>query len=88
MTPFTTVVVTVACGFRCDGGNREQAGQDDQEREKHLGDRGDEGDTAGILLRVSGHGGLDDEEVGAPIAEGEYEAEAHREAEDIRRRAG
>src|ERR1700735_2825383 len=57
----------------------DEAGQDDQEGEEHLGDGGDLGDAAGGDLGVGRHGALDDEEVGAPVAEGENEAEAHGE---------
>ena len=61
----------------------DQAGQDDQEREEHLRDGGDQRDAAGGDLGVGRHGALDDEEVGAPVAEGEHEAEAHGEAEPL-----
>ena len=64
----------------------DEAGQDDEEREEHFRDGGDEGDAAGGDLGVGGHGALDDEEVGAPVAEGENEAEAHGEADPLRRR--
>ena len=59
----------------------DEAGQNDQEGEEHLGDGSDEGDAAGGDLRVRGHGTLDDEEVGAPVAEGEDEAESHGETD-------
>ena len=61
----------------------DEAGQDDEEREEHFWDGGDEGDAAGGDFRVGGHGSLDDEEVGAPVAEGEDEAEAHGEADPL-----
>ena len=64
----------------CDG---DEAGQDDEEGEEHLGDRGDERDAAGGNFGVGGHGALDDEEVGAPVAEAEDEAEAHGEADPL-----
>ncbi len=64
-------------------GDGDEAGQDDEEGEEHLGDGGDEGDAAGGDLGVGGHGALDDEEVGAPVAEGEDEAEAHGQADPL-----
>ncbi len=59
----------------------DEAGQNDQEGEEHLWDSGDEGNAAGGDLGVCGHSALDDEEVRAPVAEGEYEAEAHGETD-------
>ncbi len=70
------------CHVRGDG-DGDEAGQDDEEREEHLGDGGDEGDAAGGDLGVGGHGALDDEEVRAPVAEGEHEAEAHGETDPL-----
>ena len=65
------------------GGNGDESRQNDQERKEHFGDGGDEGDAASGFLRVGGHGGLDDEEVGTPVAEGKDEAEAGGEAEPV-----
>jgi len=61
----------------------DEAGQDDEEGEEHFWDGGNEGDAAGGDFGVGGHGALDDEEVGAPVAEGENEAEAHGEADPL-----
>ncbi len=69
-----------ACAGDADG---DQAGQDDQEGEEHLGDGGDQRDAAGRVFGVGRHGALDDEEVGAPVAEGEDEAEAHDQADPL-----
>ncbi len=59
----------------------DEAGKNDEEGEKHLRDGSDEGNAAGGDFGVGGHGALDDEEVSAPVAEGEDEAEAHGQAD-------
>jgi len=61
----------------------DDAGQNDEEGEEHLGKGGDEGDAAGGDFGVGSHGALDNEEVGAPVAEGEDKAEAHGETDPL-----
>ncbi|MNX86090.1 hypothetical protein D3C86_1179540 [compost metagenome] len=64
-------------------GDRDEPRGDDQEREEHLGDRGDQGRVARRVHVLSGHGALDHQEVRAPVAEREHEAQAHRHPQPL-----
>ena len=65
------------------GGDRDHARHDDQEREQHLRNGGDEGHAARGRHRMRGHGALHDQEIGAPVAEGQHEAESHHDPEPL-----
>ena len=65
------------------GRQRDQARQDHQEREEHLRERGDQRRAPRGRHRVGRHRALDDEEVGAPVAEREHEPQPHRDAEPV-----
>ena len=62
-------------------GEGNHAGKDHQERKEDFRDRRDEWSTAGRGHVFRSHRALDDEEVGAPIAERQHEAESHRQPE-------
>ena len=63
--------------------DRDHAGQDHQEREQHLRQRRDERRAPRRGHRVGRHRALHDEEVGAPVAERQHEAEAHHQPEPL-----
>lgn len=62
-------------------GNADHAGQDHERREEHLRYRGDKRCEAGCMDRARRQRTLHDEEIGAPVAEGQHEAETHGETE-------
>ena len=68
--------------------DRDQARQDHQEREEHLGHGGDQRRAPRRGHRVGRHRPLHDQEVGAPVAEREHEARAPSPGRTTRRPAG
>jgi hypothetical protein len=64
-------------------GDRQHPRQDDQEGEQHLGERRDDRRAARGAHALRRHRALDDEEVGAPVAERQHEAEPHHQAEPL-----
>ena len=58
-------------------------GQDDEEREEHLGHAPRSAACAARRTSSRRHRALDDQEVGAPVAEGEHEAQPHRQPEPL-----
>ena len=61
----------------------QQAGQNHQKRKQHFGNRGDEWNPPRRVHVFGRHGGLDDEEVGAPVAGAQHESKAHADADDL-----
>ena len=62
---------------------RHHARQDDDERHHHLGDRREDRRSLRRVHRSRRHGSLDDQEIGAPVAERHHEPEAHHHAEPL-----
>ena len=61
----------------------DEAGDDDDDRDEHLREGGDDRGHAGRVDVLRGQGPLDDQEIGRPVAEGQHEAEAHDHAEPV-----
>ena len=61
----------------------DEPGDDDDDRDEHLRERGDDRRHPGRVDVLRGQGPLDDQEVGRPVAEGQHEAEAHDHAEPV-----
>ena len=71
------------CCMRCRQTDGKKAGQNYEEREEDFWNGGNQRHASRSRHVVRGHGRLDDEKIGAPIARSQHEPKPHAQADDL-----